>query len=671
MVDIGLEFEVGETEDDLEFDAQDYIGLSAYQIAVKHGYKGTEEQWVAAISKTKTSQLENDGNGKSPFATEAYVDEHSSTGGTTDYNQLTNKPKINGVELSGEVELAVPHSTSELNNDGDGSGSPFATEKYVQEHQGGGSEVSKTSQLANDGDGNSPFATKIEVEEAIATTPAPKVPTKTSELENDGDGKSSFATKQDIADAAKDKLTTVTSTDLDRAYVAKSDGTQTTFAIDTAPNAWRIARRGDGGALQVGDAVADKDAVNLAYANTHYVKKQTITTPNQSYVYAYDSNGDKQFQITVSPNAGSVPIRGDGGTLKIGTPVGVNDATPKAYVDSNITENINLAKSNLQYQLNSIMIFLRSTIVTETTVEDSYSTRTTAQGLAIIDGAATTLVRIAGKTEASTNFLNIKNGGQTTDSAITIEYTPATNTIAIHGTPSAEQTIKVGQCYLRQGTYTLYIPEHNITTGVDWSIVDSADMAKAIIDNTVEAKAISFTITEDGVYYLAAKLKTNEISLVTQTAVLSDDKTSNLPSIFPVYYEGFKNAFFQDIISKDATNTKTSNLVLHNHQSEIELSIYDYIDFTTETPSIVIYGKALHSNTPYTTAQLQAYTQYIIDASGKHLYVKNSTPTTTLNPYFTTTYVAYKEGTEIVNNGGHDLYPTITQIYYEEVTSNQ
>lgn len=669
MIDIDLEFEVDETEDDLEFDAQDYVGLSAYQIAVKHGYKGTEEQWIAAVSKTKMSQLQNDGDGESPFATEKYVNEHNSTGGTTNYNDLANKPKINGVELTGEVEFVVPRSTSELNNDGDGSGSSFATEKYVQEHQSSGSDISKTSQLVNDGDGKSPFTTETDVKEAIAAIPAPEVPTKTSELQNDGDGKSSFATKQDVADATKDKLTIVTNTTTTtKAYIAKTDSSQGTIDVATGAAANTLAQRGAGGVLKVGEAAADNDAVNLAYAKAHYVAIGTMSKA----CYNRDSNG-KEGMIAYSNNNTPWTLiqRSEKGVARVGTPVGANDATTKDYVDSNITEQVNIAKDNLQYQLNSIMTFLRSTIVTETTVEDSYSTRTTAQGLAIIDGAATTLIKIAGKTESATNFLDISNGDQIMNGTIAIEYTPASNTVSIHGTPSTEQTIKVGRCYLRQGTYTLYIPEHNTSTGVDWSIVNSTDAAKATMNNTIQSNAISFEITEDGTYYLAAKLKVVEIALVAQVAILPDDKTSDLPPVFPVYYEGFNNAFFQDITSKDAANTKTSNLVLHNHQREIELSIYDYIDFTTETPSIVVYGKALHSDTPYTTAQLQAYTQYMVDASGKYLYIKNTTPTTTLNPYFATTYVAYKEGTETINNGGHDLYPTITQIYYEEVTSNQ
>ena len=38
-------------------------------------------------------------------------------GGTSDYSNLENKPKINGVELEGDFEIEIPKKTSQLNND--------------------------------------------------------------------------------------------------------------------------------------------------------------------------------------------------------------------------------------------------------------------------------------------------------------------------------------------------------------------------------------------------------------------------------------------------------------------------------------------------------------------------------------------------------------------------
>lgn len=57
-------------------------------------------------------------------------------GGTTDYNDLENKPQINGVTLEGNKTPQDLHiTTSQLENNGDGS-SPFATQEYVNIHGG-------------------------------------------------------------------------------------------------------------------------------------------------------------------------------------------------------------------------------------------------------------------------------------------------------------------------------------------------------------------------------------------------------------------------------------------------------------------------------------------------------------------------------------------------------
>lgn len=57
-------------------------------------------------------------------------------GGTTNYNDLENKPQINGVTLEGNKTPQDLHiTTSQLENNGDGS-SPFATQEYVNIHGG-------------------------------------------------------------------------------------------------------------------------------------------------------------------------------------------------------------------------------------------------------------------------------------------------------------------------------------------------------------------------------------------------------------------------------------------------------------------------------------------------------------------------------------------------------
>ena len=533
MIDIGLEFEVGETEDDLEFDAQDYVGLSAYQIAVKHGYEGTEEQWIASISKTKTSQLENDGNGKSPFATEAYVNEHSSTGGTTDYNQLINKPKINGIELSGEVELAVPHSTSELNNDGDG---------------------------------NSPFATKTEVEEAIAAIPAPKVPTKTSELENDGDGTSSFATQQDVADAAKDKLTIVTNTTTaTKAYIAKTDGSQGTIDVATGVAANTLAQRGADGRLQVGAATADNDAVNLAYANAHYLPSKEVDKTSSSDFFTSINNWTGKIQYSPATfdewhsdlkydyRFGVVTRDFNGviytGNFAKGYTTGY-EVPNKKYVDA-ADNKIKDTVSKQAADIELLYTLIENTIITNTTVEDTYTSRVTASGLPVVSNTPTTVHKITGASAASTNLATVKD--QTiVSNGVTFIGSATDGTVQMTGSVTEENeyataTVTSG-FYLPVGTYTLYGPHKADKVG--WHVRNAQGTSIAELNWNGTTTAVSFTVSVAGDYHLYIFIPRSAGALdYTETPMLlRGDRTANLPAFEP-YYAGVKHAVFMGIAS--------------------------------------------------------------------------------------------------------------------------
>lgn len=140
---------------------------------------------VALTVPTAVSELTNDGDGTqgSRFATENYVD---ANGGKID------KVKKNGTEIQIDstdksVNITVPTKTSDVQNDGDGQ-SPFATEAFVGTNGGkidkikvNGSEQTitnkevnitmptKLSDLTNDGDGTqgSTFPTTDEMTTAI------------------------------------------------------------------------------------------------------------------------------------------------------------------------------------------------------------------------------------------------------------------------------------------------------------------------------------------------------------------------------------------------------------------------------------------------------------------------------------------------------------------------
>ena len=97
--------------------------------------------------------------------------------GTFNYNELENKPSVNGTELVGNVNIAIPTKTSDLTND-----SGFITDADVP---------TKTSDLTNDSgfitDADIPTKTSELTNDSgfITSADIPTIPTKTSQLNND------------------------------------------------------------------------------------------------------------------------------------------------------------------------------------------------------------------------------------------------------------------------------------------------------------------------------------------------------------------------------------------------------------------------------------------------------------------------------------------------------
>lgn len=80
--------------------------------------------------------------------------------------------------------------------------------------------------------------------------------------------------------------------------------------------------------------------LDTAFTDGKYAAKQTTTIPGPSFVYAYDSKGDRHFQITGSPLDNTVPIRYNGGRIRVGTAVEDSDAMPKKQVEDGFVAKI-------------------------------------------------------------------------------------------------------------------------------------------------------------------------------------------------------------------------------------------------------------------------------------------------------------------------------------------
>lgn len=131
----------------------------------------------------------------------------------------------------------------------------------------------------------------------------------------------------------------------DDKYVAKT--TQTNVVYGTGNNgdaeythfsynpvAWNITKFDGTGCLRTNDPTGDdgRQCVNKQYADAHYLSK--VTTGNRNQAYTVDTqNRQAMMGITEDPAAWALARRYTDGRLQVGTPVGVNDATTKAYVD--------------------------------------------------------------------------------------------------------------------------------------------------------------------------------------------------------------------------------------------------------------------------------------------------------------------------------------------------
>ena len=84
-------------------------GKSAYEIAVQNGFSGTEQEWVQSMVGLpgETPVIGNNGNW---FI--GAVDTGVKAGGITSYNDLSDKPTLNGETIEGDIEIqSIPLET--------------------------------------------------------------------------------------------------------------------------------------------------------------------------------------------------------------------------------------------------------------------------------------------------------------------------------------------------------------------------------------------------------------------------------------------------------------------------------------------------------------------------------------------------------------------------------
>ncbi len=77
-------------------------GKSAYEIAVEHGFSGSEQQWIQSLVGAAGITPHIGANGNWFIDT---VDTGVKAGATTSYNDLTDKPTLNNETIEGNIDL--------------------------------------------------------------------------------------------------------------------------------------------------------------------------------------------------------------------------------------------------------------------------------------------------------------------------------------------------------------------------------------------------------------------------------------------------------------------------------------------------------------------------------------------------------------------------------------
>ena len=146
-------------------------------------------------------------------------------------------------------------------------------------------------------------------------------------------GQEKVEVKLDTALTDGKYLAKVTTGNRNQAYTVDTNNQQVMLGISIKPDDWQIARRYDNGRLKVGTPVGINDATTKKYVDDGFVAKVTITSGSNLAYIAKNNGTQDTVPIAQMPYQNTVAQRGAGGTLKVGAPVGVDDATNKAYVD--------------------------------------------------------------------------------------------------------------------------------------------------------------------------------------------------------------------------------------------------------------------------------------------------------------------------------------------------
>lgn len=213
-------------------------------------------------------------------------------------------------------------------------------------------------------------------------------------------------------------------------------------------------------------------------------------------------------------------------------------------------DSASLPIPGMQETLALLRTLLGASVLSET-VEDTFTARPTAGGLAVVDEAPTTVHKITGASAASINLAKLANGTFTSNG---VTFVSSSETGAVHISGSLDEgatfaSLTVSHFSLRQGTYTLYAP-HKVDK-VSWIVRNEQNEKVESLSWNGTDTVKSFTVSADGSYNLYIYINESLSTVLDYTEtpmLLYGDRTASLPAFAP-YYAGIKSAGFKGLLS--------------------------------------------------------------------------------------------------------------------------
>lgn len=359
-------------------------------------------------------------------------------------------------------------------------------------------------------------------------------------------------------------------------------------------------------------------------------------------------------------------------------------ATKEAIAQTNenvsaLQEDLNSAETSLQNaqeDIQNLYTIASQTVYLSQDITQEYTSRVTADGAEIINGALAELKEIKGSTVSCQNLVFFSEDTTFQWNGLTVSYEASTGIFTLNGTTKkANGFFRISNDFFGLKTcsgkieYISGMCEQEGTGSVarifllPYSGNNSYRELCALSQKNVAINRSNKILSTVAFFNSFAGIQTftdYKFRLIVNLGDISEDVLEFIP-----YFDGLKNAKFKSLTSTGTEETPDTVSVT----SPIELAEYD-VAYPAEN-KVVRQSATITQDTSFTEEQLAQYSEYVLSQDGMTLAYKTDMPTEETVVFNKYRYKAYNGGMETVSQGATDNSEygaelTLTQNYAEK-----